>query len=303
MSHSHVVSRSVRDSAAILDAVSGFEYGAPYGIIQQERPFIEEVNTEPGRLRIAFHMRPAYGRSVHPECRKAVEQTCTMLDKLGHIVEEAAPDYREEEAALNWRIILLGNGAALVDRLIQKHGISTVRSNLELSNFALYCVGKQLKALDFVKAKRRWRQLGVIMDQMLNIYDMVLTPTLGEPPVPVGSQLPGNKDRFSMKLLSSLVGKLILSSRKLTYSILEELTQNTMKGQMPFTLIPNITGQPAMSVPLYWSEDGLPCGVQFICRYGGDAKLLRLAGQLEKVQPWSERKPHILSEMKTDSSL
>ncbi len=295
MSHSHVISRSVRDSAAMLDTVSGFEYGAPYGIVEKEKPFIEEVNTEPGRLKIAFHTRPAYGKNIHPECRRAVEQTCVLLERLGHIVEEAAPDYREEEAALNWCVIMIGNEAALVDRLIQKYGRSMVRRNLELSNFALYSVGRQLKALDFVKAKRRWRQLGVIMDQMLNTYDMVLTPTLGEPPVPVGSQRPGNKDRFSMKLISSFVGKLILSSRRLTYSILEELIQNTMKGQMPFTLIPNITGQPAMSVPLYWSKDGLPCGVQFIGRYGGDAKLLRLAGQLEKAQPWSGKKPYILS--------
>ena len=295
MSHSHVVSRSVRDSAAILDAVSGFEYGAPYGIVEKERPFIEEVNTEPGRLKIAFHMRPAYGKNVHSECRKAVEQTCTLLGQLGHIVEESAPNYREEEAALNFWIVLIGNEAALVDGLIQQYGSSMVRSNLEVSSFALYSVGKQLKALDFVKAKRRWRQLGLILDQMLNTYDMVLTPTLGEPPVPVGSQEPSNKDRFSMKLISSFVGKLILSNRKLMYSILEEIIQNTMQGQMPFTLIPNITGQPAMSVPLHWSKDGLPCGVQFIGRYGSDAKLLRLAGQLEKAQPWFEKKPHILS--------
>jgi amidase len=303
MSHSHVVSRSVRDSAAILDGVSGFEYGAPYGIFDKERPFIEEVNMEPGRLRIAFNMRSAYGKNIHPECKKAVEKACALLENLGHIVEEASPDYIEEDAALNWCIIMIGNAAALVDRLIQDYGSSVVRSNLELSNIALYSIGKHLKALDFVKAKRRWRQLGVIMDQMLDTYDMVLTPTLGELPVPIGSQQPSNKDRFSMKLVSSFIGKLILSSRKVTYSILEELIQNTMRGQMPLTLIANITGQPAMSVPLYWSKNGLPCGVQFLSRYGGDAKLLRLAGQLEKVQPWSEKKPPILSGMKTDSSL
>lgn len=138
---------------------------------------------------------------------------------------------------------------------------------------------------------------------MLNRYDLVLTPTLGEPPVPVGSQQPDKKDRFTLKLISSFVGKLILSNRKLTYTLLEELVQKFFKDQMPFTLIANITGQPAMSVPLYWSKDGLPCGVQFIGRYGEDAKLLRLAGQLEKAQPWSKRKPHISSEVKTDSRL
>jgi amidase len=223
-----------------------------------------------------------------------VEQTCKLLESLGHNVEEAVPDYREEDVALNWTIIMMGNAAALVDRLIAVYGQAQVSHDLELTNYTLYSVGRKLKALDFVKAKRRWRQLGIIMDQMMNEYDMMLTPTLGEPPVRVGSQQPGKKDQRSMKLLSSSIGKIILSNRKLTYSILEELVQNTMKGQMPFTMIANITGQPAMSVPLYWSENGLPCGVQFIGRYGDEANLLRLAGQLEKVRPWVDRKPLIL---------
>jgi amidase len=294
MSHSHVVTRSVRDSAAILDAVCGAESGAPYGISAPERPFEEEANIEPAKLRIGFYIRPAYSREVHPDCIEAVEQTCKLLESLGHDVEEAVPDYREEDAALNWCIIMIGNAAALVDKLISVYGQSQVSRDLELSNYALYCIGRRLKALDFVKAKRRWRQLGITMDQMMNKYDMLLTPTLGEPPVRVGSQQPSNSDRRSMKLLSSSVGKIILSNRKLTYSILDELVQNAMKGQMPFTLIANITGQPAMSVPLYWSENGLPCGVQFIGRYGDEAKLLRLAGQLEKAQPWVDRNPLVL---------
>lgn len=238
-------------------------------------------------------MRPAYGKNVHPECRKAVEHACSLLEDLGHVVEEEAPDYQEEDAALSWFIILIGNEAALVDRLIQTYGKSMVKSNLELTNFAMYSVGKKLKAMDFVKAKRRWRDLGKIMNQIFNTYDMVLTPTLGEPPVAVGSQQPSHKDLFSMKLISSFVGKLILSSSKLTHSILEELTTKIMKGQMPYTLIANITGQPAMSVPLYWSNEELPCGVQFIGRYGDEAKLLRLAVQLEKAQPWFGKKPPV----------
>ena len=294
MSTSHVITRSVRDSAAVLDAVSGPERGAPYGIFAPEKPFLEEIHLEPGHLRIGYHTRSAYGRKVHPECIKAVEQACKLLESMGHDVEETVPDYQEEDAALNWCIIMIGNAAAHVDKLVQAYGHSKVRHNLELTNYALYSIGQRLKALDFVKAKRRWRQLGTIMDQMLNKYDMMLTPTLGEPPVPVGSQQPSKSDQWSMKLISSWAGKIILSNRKLTYSILEELIHNTMKGQMPFTLIANITGQPAMSVPLHWTEDGLPCGVQFIGRLGDEAKLLRLAAQLEKAQPWFDRKPQIV---------
>lgn len=295
MSHSHIVSRSVRDSAAMLDAVSGCEPGAPYGIFDKERPFVDEVDREPGRLRIAFHTRSSFGRDVHPECRKAVEETCAVLEKLGHSVEEATPGYQEEDAALSWLVVLIGNETALVDRLVQQYGSTEVRNSLELPTIASYCVGKHLQALDFVKAKRKWRQFGLIMDQMLTSYDMVLTPTLGEPPVPVASQQPGKKDLAFMKVVSSSAGKVILRSRKLVYSILEQLIHDMMNGQMPFTIIANITGQPAMSVPLYWSRDGLPCGVQFIGRYGGEAQLLRLAGQLEKAQPWFARRPEILT--------
>jgi amidase len=294
MSQSHVITRSVRDSAAMLDAVCGFENGAPYGIADKERPFIEEVDSTLGKLRIAFYLRAAYGKNIHPECVRAVEQTCTLLESLGHELVEAEPDFSEEDAALNYSIVVIGNAAALIDKLIRVHGRARVRSDLELSNYTMYSIGRSLKALDFVKAKRRWRQFGATMDQMLNRYDMVLTPTLGEPPVPVGSQQPGRVDQFSMKVIASVVGRMMLTSRKLTNSILEKFVDIIMRGQMPFTFIANITGQPAMSVPLHWSRDGLPCGVQFLGRYGDEAKLLRLAGQLEKAQPWLDKKPQIL---------
>lgn len=294
MSHSHVITRTVRDSASMLDAVCGPENGSPYGIATPVRPFLEELGFEPGHLRIGFHAQPAFGRNAHPKCVKALEQACKLLKGLGHAVEEIQPGYQEEDVTMNWTIVMLGNAAALVDKLVRVYGASRIRQDLELPNYALYHVGRRIKALDFIKAKRKWRQFGIIMGQATNKYDMILSPTLGEPPVLVGSQQPANADQFSMKLISSWVGKIILSNQKLTFSILEELTQKMMRGQMPFTMIANITGQPAMSVPLYWTEDGLPCGVQFIGRFGDEATLLRLACQLEKAQPWIGRKPDLL---------
>lgn len=294
MSCSHVLTRSVRDSAAMLDSVSGPEQGSSCGIATPERAFLDELRFEPGKLRIGFHARPSFGRKVHPECLKALEQACKLLESLGHDVKEIVPDYREEDTALNWSIVLMGNATALVDKLVTVHGRPKIRHDLEQTNYALYQVGRKLRALDFVKAKRRWLQFGNIMGHMMNTYDMLLTPTLGEPPVPVGSQKPGTADLISMKLIGSWAGMILLNNRKLMNSILEDITQKTMKGQMPFTLIANITGQPAMSVPLHWTADGLPCGVQFIGRFGDEATLLRLAGQLEKAQPWIGRKPPLL---------
>lgn len=294
MSTSHVITRSVRDSAAMLDAVSGHEQGAPHGIQTPGRKFIEEVRREPGPLKIGFHARSAFGREVHPLCRKAVEQTCELLENLGHEVEEITPNYAEEDATLNWCIVMIGNLAALVEHLVETYGHDKVKDNIELTSYALYRMGQRLKAADFVKAEERWMQLGSQMAEMLSLYDMILSPTLGEPPVPIGSLQPSKSDNRSMQLLSSWVGGLLMSGKKMTYSILGELIQNMMKGIMPFTMIANITGQPAMSVPLYWTENGLPCGLQFLGRFADEAGLLRLAAQLEAAKPWADKTPDMV---------
>jgi amidase len=186
-----------------MDAISGIEPGAPYSINSPERPFLKETRINPEKLRIGFHTRSAYGREVHPECIKAVEHACKLLESLGHEVEETTPNFQEEEVALNWCIILIGNTAAQVDKLVQVYGSSDVKRKIELLNYAMYSRGKQMKTLDFMKARRKWREFGLIMDQLFSKYDMRLTPTLGEPPILVGSLKPNKSDLFSMKLIRS----------------------------------------------------------------------------------------------------
>jgi amidase len=294
VSTSHVITRSVRDSAAILDAVSGYEFGAPFWSPPHHRPFIDEVSTEPEPLTIGFHTRSAFGREVHAECKEAVRQTCRLLNELGHQVEEIELAYKEEEMALDWFIVMLGNFAAHVEKLISVYGRNAVKHNLEERSYASYRIGSNLKAVDVINAKRKWRTYGYIMGQTLQKYDLILTPTIGEPPIPVGSVGPSKSDQRAMKLLSSMVGKIMTANRKVIFSIIEDIIQKLMVTQLPFTLIANITGQPAMSVPLYWTENGLPCGVQFLARIGDEAALLRMAGQLEKAKPWADKKPRNL---------
>jgi amidase len=228
---------------------------------------------------------------VHPECKKAVEQTAQLLESLGHHVEEAAPDYSEEDVVMNWCMVMFGHMAVRMEEIIRLHGIEGARRKVELQNYALYRIGCSLDASEFIKAKLRWRELGMAMSRFLQRYDLILTPTLGEPPVLVGSQQPKKADEIFMKLASSGIGKLFLASRRITQPIVKEVVKNVMKGQLPFTMIANITGQPAMSVPLHWTPDGLPCGVQFIARFGDEASLFRLASQLEKARPWFDKRP------------
>ena len=190
---------------------------------------------------------------------------------------------------------IIGNEAAQVEELIGMHGRSKVLANIELPNRFLYGVGRRMQAIDFVKAKRASRQFGMAMDCMLANYDLILTPTLGEPPVQIGSQAPAKSDERAMKLLASFAGRILLGSKRLADGpVFAELVRKNMRGQMPFTFIANMTGHPAMSVPLHWTDDNLPCGVQFIGRFGEDATLLRLASQLEKAQPWDYRRPSVL---------
>jgi len=295
MSTSHIITRSVRDSAAMLDATMGAEPGAPYTIATPMRSYIDELSHEPGRLRIAFNTRPAYGKEVHPECIKAVEEAAKLLESLGHHVKEAEPDYQEEDAALSFVMVMMGHVASRLEKIADLYNRSVARRQVEPQNYVFARIGRSLSALDFLQAKLKWRNLGYTMAQFYQQYDLLLTPTLGQPPVLVGSQEPSGADRITMKVISSFIGKLILSSRSITHFILKELVNSSMEGQMPFTLIANIAGLPAMSMPLSWTDSGLPCGVQFIGPLGEEATLFRIAAQLEQAQPWVDRKPKICS--------
>ena len=131
------------------------------------------------------------------------------------------------------------------------------------------------------------------MNGLLETYDMMLTPTLGRPPVKIGATEPGPQDRIAMKIVNSPIGAALFSNRKRGRNIVNQLIDSVVGPQMPLTAVANITGLPAMSVPLFWTDEGLPIGVQFVGRFCDEATLFRLASQLEKSRSWFDKKPPV----------
>jgi len=282
----HVISRSVRDSAAMLDATCGADAGAPYVIPPPERPYLEEMERDPGSLRIAFHTRSPIGTDVHPECIRAVEHTVRLLETLGHRVEEAHPDLDGKRLANSYLAMYFAEMAADIEELTAVLGRKATRDDVEPLTWTLGLLGRTYSAGYFVQALREWNIAARIMGRFHRQYDLYLTPTVAFPPVRIGELAPKPAERLAMQVINALgLGKLVQVSGMTDKLAIDSLAKT------PFTQLANFTGQPAMSVPLHWTEDRLPCGVQFIGRFGEEDMLFRLAAQLEKAQPWFDIRP------------
>jgi amidase len=286
----HVVSRTVRDSAAILDATHGPYAGAPFVIPPPKQPYIKEIEDRPGSLRIALNTKSPIDTAVHPECIRAVEQTVDLLEELGHHVEEAHPEVNGQALAKGLIILYCAEVAALMDDLELILGRKAKPSDMEITTWTLAALGRTYTAGNLVKAKREWEQAAGIMSHFHETYDLYLTPTLAYPPVKIGELAPKPLELALLKVINSLkLSRLLIAS-----GAIDKLTVDNL-SKTPFNQLANFTGQPAMSVPLYWTADGLPCGVEFMGRYGDEATLLRLAAQLEEARPWFDKRPPIFA--------
>jgi amidase len=286
----HVVSRSVRDSAAILDATQGPDVGAPFIIQPPQQPYMQEIVQDPGRLRIAYDTQSPIDTEVHTECSRAVEHTVRLLENLGHDIEEARPDIDGQALAKSFLTMYFGEMAALVDDLESILGRKVKQSDVEPLTWTLSLMGRTYSAGHFVKALREWELAARVMGRFHETYDIYLTPTLAYPPVKIGELKPKPVELILLKVINTLgLGGLLKASGVTDKLAVENLSKT------PFTQLANFTGQPAMSVPLHWTPDNLPCGVQFVGRYGDEATLLRLAAQLEKAQPWFDKRPPIFA--------
>jgi amidase len=263
----HAVTRSVRDSAALLDATAGADPGAPYWAPPQARPFLHEVTTPPGRLRIAFTTTAPTGAAIHPDCVAAVHDAARLCGELGHHVEEAAPSLSGEMLTECFVTIWTSSVAWSVDSLARLLGREAGAAVLEPLTHALAVAGRQRSGGEYLSAVQGLQMMARGIAAFMQDWDVWLTPVVAEPPPPLGT--------FDSPPDNPLAGFI-------------------RAGEfVPFTPIANATGQPAMSVPLSWNAGGLPVGVHFVGRFGDEATLFRLAAQLEAARPWAGRRPPI----------
>ncbi len=283
----HVISHSVRDSAAALDAYFGADAGAPYAAPARARPFLDELSHEPGRLRIAFTAQPLFGHgTVHPDCVAALHAAAKLLEGLGHYVEEATPPLDAEADALAFATLLAGETRAEIELLSRRLGRRLRPAHFEPATWALGLLGRTLGAGTYAGAAMQLQTIARRQAGFFAGFDVLLTPTLAAPPAPLGTLQPARAEQALMHLVNALGAGWLLHAS----GAVAKLAAKTF-AYMPYTAMFNATGQPAMSLPLHWDAEGLPIGVQCVARLGDDATLLRLAAQVERARPWFDRRP------------
>ena len=265
MSTEHVITRSVRDSAVLLDSTCGPDVGAPYFAASPLQPYSSEVGATLEPLRIAVATRTPAGEKIAPECEQAVMQTARLLEEMGHRIEPTDLDFVPEELGPGFRMVIAGNTRAAIDLHAAKTGNRPGPEKFEKVTWALFEAGARASAAEYARAVLAVHRTGRMVGRFFERHDVLLAPTLPRPPEKLGVFDMNSDDIESYRRAIALF--------------------------TAFTAPFNASGNPAMSVPLHWTAEGLPVGVQFVARYGDEAALFRLAAQLEQAKPWFHRRP------------
>lgn len=269
--HEHVVTRSVRDSAAILDLTSGPMPGDPYIPPQPERPFLEEIGRDPATLRIGLGTLPLTGVPAHPDCVAAAQSAALLCEELGHDIVEASPLVDSQRLFKSFGLVMTAYLGWTIAAWERRTGRAPAEEDFEAATWRMYQHSLAQSGGDYLLAWQDLQKSCRDFAAFFSDHDIWLTPTLAQPPVPLGY--------FDYTH----------ETRKQYIARLGDFTG--------FTLIANATGQPAISLPLQWNQDKvggtLPLGVQLTGRYGDEATLIRLAAQLEQARPWSHYRPPV----------
>jgi amidase len=261
----HAITRTVRDSAALLDATAGPDVGDPYWAPPPAGPFLAEVGRDPGPLRVALATTPWNGRHVDAECAEAATAAARLCERLGHRVEEARPEIDAEALAHAQRVVVAANVRSALDLRGAARGRPITEKDVEPETWRRVQDAARFTAADYARSILVIHRTGRAIGRFFAGHDVLITPTMACTPYPLGvlDMSSDDVEGFYEALLRSIA----------------------------FTSLFNASGNPAMSVPLAWSRDGLPIGVQFVAPFGDEALLFRLAAQLEAARPWSERRP------------
>lgn len=285
-STSGVVSRSVRDTAAMLDVLVGNEPEDPYHASIPDAPYLDEVGRDPGRLRIGF----THGSSLaedDPEAVAAVTDAAKLMEGLGHDVFEAGegePGYENADLAKDFLTVWFANAAGLVAQTRALTGAGL--SDFELDTRVMEAVGRSTNAVEYTAALSRWHLYVRALADFHSRYDLLLTPTIARPPLEIGELDTPPALRTSARTLLALGGGSLLRKT----GLMDRMAYGNL-GWVPYTQLANVTGRPAISLPTYQTAEGLPLGVQLVAPLDGEPTLLRLASQIERARPWSERIP------------
>ncbi len=278
-----VVSRTVRDTAAMLDAISGGEPWGPFSPGMPKAPFVSCLEEDPGRLRIGVRVPTAINPSPHREAFAAVEATVQTLTDLGHHVEEL-PQAPFDDAALARDFLLTWFVYTAWELDEAKRLTGAGDDAFERDTRILAAIGRATSSVDYVDAVQRRHEHTRRLTTYFESYDLLLTPTLATPPPAIGE--------FALPLALQKASDLLLKTRtahllRLT-NIVDDIVDKNL-GWVPYTQLANLTGRPAISLPVHWTAEGLPLGVQFVAPLAGESLLIRVAAQLEQAMPWRDR--------------
>lgn len=290
--HEGVLSRSVRDSALYYDLMSGASEGDPYIIQKHETPYVQEANTQPGKLKIGYStdFPEGFDYQKDPENIKAIQSTVQLLKDLGHEVNEVKLPYKKEMLMETFTMMIYGELSAMLTYLEQEHKRKITPNDFEPNTWLLYKLGKSFSAHDFALQLAKWNEIARTMAAFHNQYDVLLTPTLGMKPFKIGALQSSKFEEAGLNVLHKLGISSILKHTK----EVEKIALQTFQW-IPYAPVSNITGQPSMTMPLHWSADNLPVGAMFTGRQNDEGLLFRLAAQVEKAKPWFDKVPPLFA--------
>ena len=278
----HVLTRSVRDSAAMLDELQTFEKAAAFHAPPFQGNYLQMVQTPPEKqLTIAFSVTSPIGTEVHPECRNAVIKTARILESMGYMVEEKDAPVDGKKIANSFLTMYFGETAATLSSLEEILGRKSRFSDVEPTTWLLGLLGKATSAEEFVLSIKEWDKAAYAMESFHETYDLYITPATAFPAPKIGELEPTPFEKWVISIVGTLgLGRLLKKT-----GIVDQMAEKNLM-RTPFSQLANLTGQPAMTIPIHQTTSGLPVGVQIMAARGREDRLFQLAGFLEQTKDW-----------------